>query len=109
MRRLLVCGLAAGLLACATFQESMQRGLAHFQADRFEDAMAVWIEIEPNVVEQSRRERGEYYAYVGLTHARLGHRRDAIHYLALARQYWGALPVDVQALVTAANRDLGGP
>ena len=99
--------LAFAVSGCATFQEALARGMEHYHADRFQEAMAVWIEIEPTAVEQPRRVRGEYHTYTGLTHLRLGHRRDARHHLALARQFWGALPIDTRETIERAERELG--
>ena len=107
--RLLFLSLVSSLslVACASFAENLRRGVQHYDAERWQQALAVWIELEDDVPEQSRGERGEYYAYLALTHLRLGHRSDARHYFAIARQFWGVLPQDLHRRIEQGEAELG--
>jgi hypothetical protein len=107
-RRLAALVLSFALVACVTFAENLRRGAAHHDSERWNQALAVWLEIEADAPMQSRAERGEYLAYRGLTHLRMGARADARHHFALAHQFWAALPSDLRRRVEEAERELGG-
>lgn len=97
------------LAGCATFGESLGRGAMHYDAERWNEALAVWTELEADVPDQSRPQQGEYYTYLALTHLQLGHRSDARHYLAIARQFWGVLPEALHRRIQDAEGALGRP
>lgn len=109
MRARLVLALSLCLLpltSCASFAECVSRGVMHYEAERWDDALAVWTEIEADLPAQSRPDQGEYYLYLALTHLRLGHRSDARHYLAIAKQFWGVLPNDLRHRLGEAEQEL---
>lgn len=96
------------LAGCVSFAESLRRGIQHYDLERWNDAMGVWLEIEADLPNQTRSERGQYHAYRAFTHLRLGSRADARHHLALARQFLGAMPADVRRRVQEETRELEG-
>lgn len=108
-RRAAILPLSLALVACVSFGEDLRRGVLHHESERWNDAMAVWLQIEADAPAQTRAERGQYHAYRGLTHLRLGARADARHHLVLAHQFWAALPPDLRRRVEEAERELGGP
>ena len=74
----------AAWLGCAGLHEDLRRAQLAYESAAFEDAL-VWLSaVEPEVGQAPREERARYYYLRGMTSYRIGHRPDALHYLALA-------------------------
>ncbi len=84
---LLVLAVAAG--GCAAVQQDMQRAEASYEAARYEDTL-VWLrDLEDDAPSMDAELRARYFYLRGMTEYRLGHRSDALHYLAVAREIAG--------------------
>jgi hypothetical protein len=96
MRRILApCAIfvmTVGLNACATYSQDLNRGHRHFGANEYEQALAIWRVMEPDVDSLSAQDRARYAYLRGMTDYRLSFRSDARHWLALARAYDQANP-----------------
>lgn len=81
--------LAVGLLGCAAVADDMRRAEASYEQARYEDAL-VWLgDLENDAPSMDLEMRARYFYLRGMTEHRLGHRADALHYLAVAREVAG--------------------
>lgn len=86
----LVCALAVPLFAgCAALRDDMQRAEQSYDAARYEDALIWFRDLEPDAPSMDARMRTRYFYLRGMTEYRLGHRLQALHYLAVAREIAG--------------------
>jgi hypothetical protein len=96
MRRIFApCAIIAttvGLYACATYSQDLNRGHRHYAANEYEQALAIWRVMEPDIDSLSPQDRARYAYLRGMTDYRLSFRSDARHWLALARAYDQATP-----------------
>lgn len=75
--------------ACAAVSDDMQRAEASYEQARYEDTL-VWLrDLEDDAPAMDLEMRARYYYLRGMTEYRLGHRGDALHYLAVAREVAG--------------------
>ncbi len=93
MRRLLFLAfgtlLGLGLSGCGTLVNDLQEAESSYDEARYDDA-EVWLaDIGTNVAKLDQEHRARFYYVRGMTAYRLGHRNDALHYLALAREESG--------------------
>lgn len=67
----------------------MQRAEVSYEAARYEDTL-VWLrDLEDDAPSMDVEMRARYFYLRGMTEYRLGHRSDALHYLAVAREVAG--------------------
>jgi hypothetical protein len=72
--------------ACSTTASEMRRAEEAYEQARY-DAARVWLtELEHRVPGTNRAMLARYVYLRGMTEYRIGHRLDALHYLALARE-----------------------
>ena len=86
---LLFAFLAASTGGCAALRDDMQRAEASYDAARYEDALIWFRDLEGDAPSMDPSMRVRYYYLRGMTEYRLGHRLDALHYLAVAREVAG--------------------
>lgn len=82
-----VSALAA--VGCAALRDDLRRAETSYEEARYEDAL-VWLrDLEDDAPSMDLEMRGRYYYLRGMTEYRMGHRADALHYLAVAREVTG--------------------
>jgi hypothetical protein len=78
--------LAVGAMACQAVRDDMTRAQRSYEAARYERTR-VWLQdLEADVPDMDRPLRARFFYLRGMTAYRLGHRNEALHYLALARE-----------------------
>jgi hypothetical protein len=85
--RLAFAGLAALICACAcaTYREDLNRGQRLYDESQYERALSIFRVLEADQDSLSVADRARYFYLRGMTDYRLGFRRDARHWLALAK------------------------
>jgi hypothetical protein len=81
----LVALLVLGLLACSTYRDHLIRGQRLYQENEFDQALAIWRTLESDMDSLSWEEQTRYAYLRGMTDYRLGFKRDARHWLAMAK------------------------
>jgi hypothetical protein len=82
-------GLAVLGGGCAALRDDLQRAEASYEQARYENAL-VWLrDLEDDAPSMDLEMRGRYYYLRGMTEYRMGHRSNALHYLAVAREVTG--------------------
>ena len=89
LRSVSCLALAFALTGCAALTEDMRRAEASYDAARYEDALVWLVDLEADAPAMGLELRARYFYLRGVTEYRLGHRRDALHYLAVAREVSG--------------------
>ncbi len=88
-----VLGLGVlGLLylgGCAAVHDDMQRAETAYEAARYEDTLVWLVDLEDDAPAMHVETRARYYYLRGMTEYRLGHRANALHYLAVGREIVG--------------------
>ena len=77
--------VSAVLGACATYREDLNRGQRLYEENRYEHALAIWRNLEPDTDSLSFNDQARYAYLRGMTDYRLGFRADSRHWLALAK------------------------
>lgn len=85
MRALMLLGLALAA-GCTNYRDQLDRADAHYHAARYEHALGNLEDLHPDLDHLDRDERVRYLYLRGMTSARLNHRAEARHWLALARE-----------------------
>lgn len=106
----------ASLLACSGVRDTLTRGQAYYEDNRFEQALSVWRELARSAAELTPRERARYFYLRGMTAYRLGFRDDARHWLGLGKALEGRHPGGIapawvarlDAALDDLNRDFFG-
>ena len=81
--------LIACSVGCAALRDDMQRAEDSYEQARYDDSL-VWLgDLEDDTPHMDVDMRARFYYLRGMTSYRLGHRDDALHYLALAREVAG--------------------
>jgi hypothetical protein len=70
---------------CATYSDDLRRGQRMYLDTRYDQALATFRVLEPDLDSLSATQRTEYQFLRGMTDFRLGLRADARHWLALAK------------------------
>ncbi len=83
MRRL-VCFLLMAT-GCATYRDDLNRGQRMYLDTHYDQALAMWRVLEPDLDSLSPAEQSRYEYLRGMTDYRLGFRADARHWLAIAK------------------------
>ncbi|HMJ54882.1 MAG TPA: hypothetical protein VK540_22555 [Polyangiaceae bacterium] len=91
-------GVAAplALASCVTYSEALNRGQRHFQANEYEQALAIWRSLERDIDSLPPGDRARYAYFRGMTDYRMSLREDARHWLAMARAYDQAMPGGIE-------------
>jgi len=88
--RALVALLALALLGgCGAASAELRRAEQSYEQARYENALSWLADLEPNAPSLRHDERARYFYVRGMTEYRLGHRPEALHYLAVAREVAG--------------------
>jgi hypothetical protein len=77
--------LALLLAACVTYREDLNRGQRLYDESQYERALAIFRVLEADQDSLAPPDRARYFYLRGMTDYRLGFRRDARHWLALAK------------------------
>lgn len=81
---ILVLGSLLG--GCAAIADDMHRAEQSYETARYENTL-IWLrDLEDDAPGMDVEMRARYYYLRGMTEYRLGHRADALHYLAVARE-----------------------
>ncbi|MBX3269354.1 MAG: hypothetical protein KF729_03785 [Sandaracinaceae bacterium] len=76
-------------VGCAAVADDLRRAEQSYEAARYENAR-VWLrDLEGDAPGMDVEMRARYFYLRGMTEYRLGHRADALHYLAVAREIAG--------------------
>jgi hypothetical protein len=70
---------------CATYRDDLNRGQRMYLDTHYDQALAIWRVLEPDLDSLSGAERSRYEYLRGMTDYRLGFRADARHWLAIAK------------------------
>jgi hypothetical protein len=83
----LLLAIALGLcpLACATYREELNRGQRMYEQNQYEQALALWRDLEGDSDSLRPDDRVRYAYLRGMTDYRLGFRADSRHWLAIAK------------------------
>lgn len=113
LRRSLFAALLLGTVACATYRDDFDRARAHYEGNRYDQALALLEILEHDIDSLSVAERAQYAYFRGMSHFRLEQSRDARHWLgnAAARELaaQGALPPDLKARLDETLSRLNAP
>ena len=83
-------GALALALGCAGLSDDLRRARKSYAAAAYEDALT-WLDaVERDIPGAERHDQAAWHYLRGMTAYRLGERRDARHYLALAHVIAGA-------------------
>src|SRR5262245_40160591 len=74
---------------CAAVASDLRRAEVSYEQARYEDALVWLTDLEDDAPSMDPQSRARYYYMRGMTDYRLGHRLEALHYLALAREVAG--------------------
>lgn len=81
--------LAGSLGGCAAIAQEMQRAEQAYDQARYEAALTWLDDLEDEALSMDVEDRARYFYLRGMTEYRLGHRPEALHYLAVAREVAG--------------------
>lgn len=71
---------------CAAIADDMRRAEQSYETARYENTL-IWLrDLEDDAPGMDLDMRARYFYLRGMTEYRLGHRADALHYLAVARE-----------------------
>jgi len=87
--RLAIVLVSLALGACGAASAELRRAEQSYEQARYENALSWLADLEPNAPNLGRDERARYFYVRGMTEYRLGHRPEALHYLAVAREVSG--------------------
>jgi hypothetical protein len=73
------------LVSCGAYSAELQRGQRYYERNEYEAALAVWRSLDRNRDALGSYEQTQYAYLRGMTDYRLGFRREAQHWLALAQ------------------------
>lgn len=98
MRTSVLALLILGLAGCATQRDQLVRSQVAFEQDDYDRALALLRDLERDRSSLGLQEKAQYAYLRGMTDYRLGHVKDARHWLAIAMAYddgsAGLLPAD---------------
>ena len=81
--------IGGAVVGCAALSDDMARAETSYDQARYEDALVWLADLEDDAPSMDLSMRARYYYLRGMTEYRLGHRADALHYLAVAREVVG--------------------
>lgn len=94
--------VSIAITACAATASEMRRAEDAYDAARFDAARTWLVDLEDDAPGMSPAMRARYFYLRGMSEYRLGHRLDALHYLAVAREVLG----DDQRILREEQREL---
>lgn len=77
------------IAGCAALSDDMRRAEASYEQARYEDTLVWLTDLEHDAPAMDPEMRARYFYLRGMTEYRLGHRGDALYYLAVAREVAG--------------------
>ena len=86
MRRSLALLLALALGACAATASELRRAAEAYEQARFDAARTWLVDLEDRAPSMDEGMRARYFYLRGMAEYRVGHRLEALHYLAVARE-----------------------
>jgi hypothetical protein len=86
MDRFVVASWLVASLGCWNYRSQLDRAEEHYRSGRYSEAMANLDDLEPSLSELNPADRARYGYVRGMSHARLGQRADARHWLAVTRE-----------------------
>jgi hypothetical protein len=90
MNRVGLVALASCLLfGCAAVSDDLRRAEEAFNNNYYEDALTWLVDLEDDAAGMDDQSAARYYYLRGRTEYLLGHRGNALHYLAVAREVAG--------------------
>lgn len=102
--------IALALTACGAASAELRRAEESYEQARYENALSWLADLEPNAPSLNHDERARYFYVRGMTEYRLGHRSEALYYLAVAREIAGedgvGLRPEQQELLTRTVTEL---
>lgn len=78
--------LLAAPLGCWNYRSQLDRAEEHYRAGRYGEAVTNLDDLEASLGSLDRADRARYGYVRGLSHAHLGQRADARHWLAVTRE-----------------------
>lgn len=111
--RLVAAALVSIVLAsCVTYRSQLVSAQTALDANQHERALALLRDLEPDMTRLAQGEQAQYAYLRGMTDYRMGYKRDARHWLAIARafdeQRPGTLPADWKQRTTDTLAELDG-
>jgi len=85
LRAWVLVGVVA-LTACTNYSDQLERADGHYRDARYEAALTNLEDLRNDLDRFDAQERLRYEFVRGMTHARLGQREEARHWLALVRE-----------------------
>lgn len=81
-----LAALMASVAGCAAVSDDMRRAEQAYETARYEDTL-IWLrDLEDDAPGMDLEMRARYFYLRGMAEYRVGHRADALHYLAVARE-----------------------
>jgi hypothetical protein len=128
---LIACATASGAASCATYSQDLERARGHYEANRYEQALALFRVLEPDMDSLSSAEQAQYAYLRGMTDFRLAelapqgtgvkdprkaYRDNARHWLGIAAAIEKNTPGGISGeqkqrlsdVLTDLNRDVYG-
>ena len=88
-RARLVLLTSALLFGCAAVSDDLRRAEDAFNNNYYQDALTWLVDLEDDAASMDDESMARYYYLRGRTEYLLGHRSNALHYLAVAREIAG--------------------
>jgi hypothetical protein len=77
------------LVACGATAATLRRAEQSYEQARYETTLSWLVDMEPDAPSLDAEERARFFYLRGMTEYRLGHRPEALYYLAVAREIAG--------------------
>lgn len=74
---------------CGAAEAELRRAEESYEQARYETALSWLADLEPNAPTLDGEQRARFFYVRGMTEYRLGHRSEALYYLAVAREIAG--------------------
>jgi hypothetical protein len=89
MRRLVVGLCCVLLVGCGAAAATLRRAEESYEQARYETTLSWLVDLEPNAPTLDHDQRARFFYIRGMAEYRLGHRSEALYYLAVAREIAG--------------------
>ncbi len=76
-------------VACGAASATLRRAEQSYEQARYETTLSWLVDLEPDAPTLGHDERARFFYLRGMTEYRLGHRDEALYYLAVAREIAG--------------------
>ena len=84
-----ILALVGGSSGCAALRDDLSRAEQSYDQNRYDEALIWLVSLEDDTPDMDPDIRARFYYLRGMTAYRLGHRDDALHFLALTRELAG--------------------